>query len=209
MPLPCDVFCRAAVFPRCLKDNRLDETSLLSFSGKKLSTRSLSLASRYLCRGDDGVHDFGEKVAECGNQRKIARCESVEDEDRDVYLGFYSFLFRDFAAIASDRVGICLFWKPELDDERHFQIDLHPIKKVALQKVDDEIASEAAEAERQGKKAPLVNRERRAERLIDSEVRLIREALYKVLFGPAPVETSEARVRDLQRQFLVPLPSNS
>lgn len=206
MNLAGDVFCRAAVFPRCIANGELANQALLMFSGKGISVRSLSLASRYLCRTDEGVHDFGMKVASAGNRRIVKRGEVLSEQNENLYLGFYNLLRSEVSDLCSEKVSVKLYWKKEDGDERHFQLDVYPKMAAVQQSVEDSISLERQEAARKGKNFPEPNRERRAERVFDQELRDIRRRIFERLWGPINLPTQDLRILNLQDEFMIRLP---
>lgn len=135
----------------------MDASALLQFSGAKLAVRSLSLASYFLCRTDDGVHNFGEKIAEAGNLRAVRGGAELTEEKRQIYLGFYSFKFCNFEEIEVPHLSMRLFWRTENGDDRHFQVDCSPLVGSIQEAVTNSIALETEEAQRSGKKQRPAN----------------------------------------------------
>lgn len=210
MSLMNDVFCRAAVFPRCLSnDDRITNSSLIKFSGRGLDPRGLSLASKYLCRTEEGVHDYGQKVAIAGNNRILECGHELNDENENIYLGFYSFLKGDFLEISSSLVTLRLYWKSENGEERHFQVDIYPNKNAIEKSVEEAILSQKEDHEKRGKKFTEPNRQSRAERVVDQEVREIRERIFDILFGPSKLITNDGKVKKLQQKYMVELPQQA
>lgn len=214
MLLPKDIFCRAAVFPRCITSKGImDDACLLKFSGNGVETRSCSVVSFYLSRNESGVHDFGLKVAAEGNKRIVAAGKMLDDTNEDVYLGYYSFLAEAFIGVSmkvkgiNELVTLVLYWKRENGDHRHFQIDIFPNSLRVKSHVEEEIASQAEAAARSNKKFNPPNKVRREERLVDSEVRLARQELFDILFGPVKCpDNGNQRLCYLQDKFLISLP---
>lgn len=185
MLCPDDFFCRAAVYPRVLNHSLYSDDAFLQFSGKGASTRSLSLASRFLCRSEDGVHDFGERVAQAGNDRLLEKHGTVPEADRNLYLGYYEFRYCRFAPLRVDYCIVRLYWKPDSSrDERHFQVDLYPLTQQVEAHVQAGIALEMETAHKAGKKQPQINAANRAERVVDASVRALRGQIASILRGP-------------------------
>lgn len=207
MPLPLDVFCRAAVFPRCVSAaDRLEDSALLQVSGKGLGKRGISLASRYLCRDEDGVHDFGLRVAAEGNLRLSNANVKLDDSCENLYLGYYSFYYKDYCSVSSGEANMRLYWKPENGDDRHFQIDISIDAAMVYKKIDEQIGAENEEAARLKQKVKAPNRDKRAERFFNAEVRIIRERIFNILFGPVLSLSDDKRINDLQGKYLDGLP---
>lgn len=207
MLLPNDIFCRAAVYPKCWEKGEFSNASFLKFSGKNTNVRSLSLASKYLCRTDCGVHDYGKKVADAGNKRILDSNTPIDQENENIYLGFYSILRKNILELYSDFVDLRLYWKEENGDDRHFQLDIYPKMNIVEKAVDEKISSEREDALKRGKAFTEPNKARRLERHVDQEIREIRRIMYENLFGPVKLETESERILDLQKDYMVILPA--
>lgn len=129
--MPDDLTCRAAVFPRFVKGDKFDVDTLVKFSPDLMRgiprLKSLSLASAFLCRNEEGIHSFGERVASNGNDRRRDSGQ-LTTENEDVYLGSYFLRRRHISWSASSVYRMYFYWKPEGGDDRHFQIDLVPAR---------------------------------------------------------------------------------
>lgn len=184
--LPGDLLCRAAVHPR-LKKAHIDQfdvdllVQFKDYDGGRVW--KLSVASRWLSRTEEGVHDFGKKVAAKGNERKLKALAvpgtMAKQVTLDTYLGYYSGYFVHIAAIRS------VYYKTEVravnedDDLRHFEIHL----------------------------VLCDNFEPGKEKVYRGDMRTARSQLADLLFGPVklPNPSHDAVLADLQARFLPPL----
>ena len=177
--LSCDILCRAAVYPRFEKSGQFDFEALIHFSEDERDIRRLSLASRWLCGGDEGVHEFGREVAKSGN-RRLAEQNKLTEETMEHYLGFYSLRYGRVRQIQSKNVDISVYWKAEAGLDQHFEVKLTPdlcrIARCERKRIEQEQTLNPS------KQRP--NLERRIKNKIRAEVRAIRRMLVQGLFGP-------------------------
>ncbi|MEQ5793135.1 hypothetical protein LZ686_00605 [Paracoccus sp. NFXS7] len=176
MNLPTDIFCRAAVFPTCTKEGVFNRAALFAFSDAGNYCRALSLAGWDKCCNAEQVHDFGDNVATEKNRRFQEKHNRppVEDEVAH-YLGYYSIMVRNVSLGSNMYSKSVIRHAPEDGDDRHFHIELHP--------------NEAALADK------------KPDRRVKSDERLLRDELATVLFGPSPLPARHCseRVLELQR----------
>lgn len=193
-----DVLCRAAVYPRFLNGDLFDIETLMAFSGRGPNVRSLSLASFWLCRGEEGVHRYGRQVAIEGNRRRKEN-NSNYWETSDQYLGYYSMRYGRVSSVGTREVCVRVYWKPENGVDEHFQLDAVPCIEAISARVDEAIQKQMSD----GKVTQRPNRQKRIEKEVSREVRMIRAKLVEYVFGPTlePVERTDAR-SEMQTRFM-------
>lgn len=128
-----DVVCRAALYPKFITPSGVfDPESLLHFQSSKNKTAySLSVASKFICRSDDGVHAYGEHAASIANRRfqdKNGREPSPVTE-KVHYLGFYELYCGDIRGLNLEYYNANCYWLPENGADCHFQVDLVETKQ--------------------------------------------------------------------------------
>ena len=132
-----DILCRAALYPKFVTpDGVFDPEKLLSLHPENDQKYSMSVASKFMCRNDAGVHGYGCRAADLANER------FVRDNGRDPepfneqihYLGYYEFYFADIELLPLEYYNAYCHWKPENGLEMHFQIDLEQNAKQSSKK---------------------------------------------------------------------------
>jgi len=125
-----DAVCRAALYPKFITPSGVfDEEALLNFAGiKGTEVYALSVASKFICRSDNGVHEYGVTAAEIANARfREKNGRSPEPIDEEVhYVGFYEFLYGDLIAIEMTHYAVHCYWLPENGLHMHFQAEFRP-----------------------------------------------------------------------------------
>lgn len=186
--LPTDVFCRAAVYPKCTRNGNLDPGALLKFSSLGVAVKALSLVSWDKCCSEELVHDFGLGVAEEQN-RRASETHGAELPEEQVhhYLGYYSFNARFFRADFLIHSSGIIRHAPEDGDDRHFHVELHAKEEIL----------------------GLSNSAR--DRKFSSDERIARDKLAEILFGPTPLPDGQCceRQLDLKKVALRPCPLTS
>ncbi len=125
-----DAVCRAALYPKFITPAGIfDEEILLAFTEvQNTGNYAMSVASKFLCRSEDGVHIYGAAAADIANERFHARQgrppEPIAEQVH--YLGFYEFLYGDLIAIPMDYYSIHCNWLPENGLDVHFQAEFRP-----------------------------------------------------------------------------------
>ena len=185
-----DILCRAAVYPRFLKDGQFDNDALINFSKGIRHVRALSLASRWLCRCEERVHKFGREVATKGNLRR-AKDGYLDPNEKQYYLGYYCMRYGLASKLGTRDIIVEVYWKPEEGLSEHFQLDLVPCLTNIHRRVKKAIKDEASI--RKTKHPP--NLDNRIKKEIDKEVRMIRTKLANHVFGRIldPVERTNPR----------------
>lgn len=124
-----DAVCRAALYPKFISDGVFDEEILLNFGEiEKTGVYALSVASRFICRTDAGVHSYGCNAAELANDRfRLKNGREPEPLKEEVhYLGYYEFLYGDLVTIPMEYYSIHCYWLPEHGQQMHFQAEFRP-----------------------------------------------------------------------------------
>jgi hypothetical protein len=125
-----DAVCRAALYPKFVTPAGIfDEEALLIFAEiPDGGVYAMSVASKFLCRNDDGVHTYGSNAADIANERLRARLNRPPQpiNEQVHYVGFYEFLYGDFKCIAMNHYSVHCDWLPEHGQDVHFQAEFRP-----------------------------------------------------------------------------------
>lgn len=125
-----DILCRAALYPKFINpEGVFDEEILLNFMNVKgTELYAMSVASKLLCRSENGVHDYGCKAAEGANDRFTrdnGRAPKPVTEEVH-YLGFYEMTYGALTTLSMDHYEVRCYWKPENGLDMHFQAEFAP-----------------------------------------------------------------------------------
>ncbi|MFC5038047.1 hypothetical protein [Tianweitania sediminis] len=124
-----DVLCRAALFPRFIKDGVFDIETLMRFSTvEEDSHYAMSVGSKFLLRTSDGVHNYGCAAAQIANdnfREKNGRDPEPLNEAVH-YLGFYELPFHSIKDVRGRLTNhhLSVRWVPEHGQDAHFQVEL-------------------------------------------------------------------------------------
>lgn len=128
-----DVLCRAAIYPSFIKEGVFDDELFVYLrpNEKKNPTKySLSLASLWICRNEDGVHIYGHATAlAITSARKTEDQVPVSFEDQRHYLGYYEIYYKSIVEAPLDLHGVSCFWKREMGQECHFQVEVYRLNE--------------------------------------------------------------------------------
>lgn len=125
-----DTVCRAALYPKFINpEGVFDEEILLNFMNVKgTELYAMSVASKFLCRSEDGVHEYGCKAADGANERfarETGRAPKPVTEEVH-YLGFYEMTYGALTKLAMEHYEVRCYWKPENGLDMHFQAEFVP-----------------------------------------------------------------------------------
>lgn len=123
--LPKDIFVRSIEHPKDFPSGVLDQEQFFQFSNDDLAPENyvLSVASRWLLRNIEGVHEYGRYVVQCKNERFFDRHGHGPDPMRK-YLGSYSVFAESVDEVKLPNYRVDLRWKPENGQDAYFQIEL-------------------------------------------------------------------------------------
>lgn len=121
--------CRAALYPKFLHGPVFDEQLLLQFTEVgDTQVYAMSVASKLICRTEDGVHSYGSSAADIMNGRfreKNGRDpEPVTEEVH--YVGYYSVTFEDLISVRMEYYRVDCRWLPEHGQLMHYQAEFKP-----------------------------------------------------------------------------------
>lgn len=119
--------CRSILFPKCAREGRFDPLALLLLNkvDNEGAVYALSLASKFVLRGEDGVHGYGIRTAARINEAyEMRNGGPPTDKKKTFYLGFYDALKHEYLSISSEHYNISLRYRLEHGERAHFQLEL-------------------------------------------------------------------------------------
>lgn len=139
--LPNDILCRAAVYPSFMRDGSFDRELVMGLMHRDPKRKdfaqghAMSLASLFLCRDPNGVHEYGAKLEELGNARKSHSTVGELPVDKaSHYLGYYEAEHYAYKEIEVKLHSIRIYWHKENGLDEHFQFDLDYVGPEAVDK---------------------------------------------------------------------------
>jgi hypothetical protein len=123
--LPKDVFARSIEYPKDFSGGVLDQEQFFQFSEEEVRKNdyALSVASCWLLKTVEAVHEYGRFVADCKNVRYKELKGSGPNPMRR-YVGSYSLFAEAIEGMSLSHYSVDLNWKPEEGQDAHFQIEL-------------------------------------------------------------------------------------
>lgn len=141
--LPKDILCRAAVYPSCFIGGQYDREAAVQLSLIDPDRRdyklghAMSLASRFLCVDENGVHQYGIQLECLGNLRKSAgNPQPLPVATASHYIGYFEIEYCQISEIVDELHSIRIYWMPENGLDEHFQFEMTYTGGIDISKAD-------------------------------------------------------------------------
>lgn len=125
--LPRDIFARSIEHPKDFPDHVLDHEQVFQFSEtlEKNGKHALSVASKWLLRTTEAIHDYGRTIVEIKNDR-YRETKGMDPDPLRKYVGSFYLFAKSIEGLELEKYKSELKWKPEAGQDAHFQIELTP-----------------------------------------------------------------------------------
>lgn len=123
-----DLVARCAIFPKFQPSGAFSYSALLRFDTDKddKKRRVMSVVSRSMADGEEGIHAYGCKAATVGNERisiRLGREPSVLEETIH-YIGFYDVEVMRCLEASNDCYEVTVIHHPENGENAHFHVTM-------------------------------------------------------------------------------------
>ncbi|MER9140321.1 hypothetical protein NKI20_29415 [Mesorhizobium sp. M0830] len=121
-----DIICRSILYPKSFPNDVFDAETLVKLDEIDGGSYAISVASRFLLGSDDAAHKYGCRAAVASNTRFASRNGRLPEPDKEqvYYLGFYNLRAGAVQDVKLDCYLLGIKWKPENDEDAHFEIQL-------------------------------------------------------------------------------------